>query len=129
VSTSDETRQVVERYFNAWTTNDIETAFAQLAGDLEFRGPSAHYTSAESFRPGLVAFAKMTKAAQVIELLVQNEKAAMLYTCELPPPVGTLRIASFFRVQGGKIRWYETQFDATEFRALLAAAGRAPTSS
>jgi hypothetical protein len=30
-----------------------------------------------------------------------------------------VRIASFFRVEAGKIRWYETQFDATELRKLL----------
>jgi hypothetical protein len=34
--------------------------------------------------------------------------------------VGTLRIASFFRVENGKIRWYETFFDPTEFRKLQA---------
>ena len=36
----------------------------------------------------------------------------------LPEPVGTIRIASFFRVAGGRIRDYETLFDATELRKL-----------
>jgi hypothetical protein len=67
----------------------------------------------------LVNFAVMTKAARIVEFLVQGDRAAMLYDCELPPPVGTLKIASFFRVENGKIRWYETQFDATELRKLL----------
>jgi hypothetical protein len=61
----------------------------------------------------------MTKAARIVELLVQDDRAAMLYECELGP-IGTLRIASFFRVENGKIRWYETQFDATELRKALA---------
>jgi len=34
---------------------------------------------------------------------VQDDRAAMLYDCELTPPVGRLRIASFFRVENRKI--------------------------
>jgi hypothetical protein len=62
----------------------------------------------------------MTKRAQATELLVQGDRAALLYDCELPPPVGLIKIASFFRVANGKIRWYETLFDATELRKLQA---------
>ncbi len=43
----------------------------------------------------------------------------MLYDCELVG-AGTTRIASFFRVEGGKIRWYETQFDPGESRKAMA---------
>ena len=35
-------------------------------------------------------------------------------------PVGLIHIASFFRVENGKIKWYETQFDATNLRKLQA---------
>jgi hypothetical protein len=52
--------------------------------------------------------------------LVERDRAALLYDCELPQPVGTLKIASFFRVEKGKIRTYETLFDATELRKLQA---------
>ena len=57
------------------------------------------------------------RGVRLTHLLVDGEHAAMLYDCELP--VGTVRIASFFRVAGGKIRWHETQFDATELRKIL----------
>ena len=116
----DTTHRVVEAYFNAWTTKRVDEAFALLAEDLEFVGPTASYRSAEAFRPALVNFAAMTRDARAVELTVEGDRAAMLYDCELPPPVGTLRIASFFRVENGKIRWYETVFDATELRKLLA---------
>jgi ketosteroid isomerase-like protein len=116
----DETRRVVQAYFDAWTHKKPDEAFALLAPDLEFAGPSAHYTSAEAFRPGLNAFAAMASGARVIELLVDVDRAAMLYDCDLPEPCGTLRIASFFRVRGGKIASYDTRFDATNFAKLLA---------
>ena len=119
MAVQDETRRAVETYFAAWTTGNVDAAYAVLADDLTFVGPTASYQSAEAFRPALKNFAAMTKAAKIVELLVQDDRAAMLYECELGP-VGMLRIASFFRVENAKIRWYETQFDATELRKLLA---------
>ena len=112
-------RDIVQAYFNAWTSNDIDTAYGLLARDLHFAGPTAGYDSAEAFRPALVAFAKMTKSARIIELVAEGDRVAMLYDCELPAPVGTIQIASFFRVEGERIKWYETQFDATELRKIL----------
>jgi ketosteroid isomerase-like protein len=120
MANQDETRRAVEGYFQAWTAKKTDEAYALLAPNLEFAGPNARYASAEAFRPALIAFAAMTKAARVLELVVQGDRAALLYDCDLPDPVGTLRIASFFRVENGKIRWYETFFDPTELRKLQA---------
>src|SRR5438874_12665567 len=98
-----DTRSVVQGYFDAWTSKRTGDAFALLADDLEFTGPSAHYKSAAEFRGPLEGFAKMTKSARVVELLVDGDRAALFYDCELPDPVGTIRIASYFKVAGGKI--------------------------
>jgi SnoaL-like domain len=113
MSTAEATRETVLGYFNAWTARRPDEAFAFLADDLVFWGPTASYTSAEQFRPALVAFAGMTKRAQLTKLLVEGDWAAMYYDCELP--FGIIKIASFFRVEGRQIRQYETMFDATAF--------------
>ena len=123
MSNPDETRRVVEGYFTAWTGKKTTEAYALLAKDLQFSGPSASYQSAEAFRPALEGFAAMTKGARVLELLVDGDRAAMLYDCDLPDPVGTVRIASFFQVANGKICAYDTRFDATEFGKLRAKKG------
>ncbi|HEX8793800.1 MAG TPA: nuclear transport factor 2 family protein [Polyangiaceae bacterium] len=115
------TRRVVEAYFDAWTQNRIEDAYALLADDLHFTGPSAEYRTRAEFRPGLVGFAGLRKSSQKVELLVEGDRAALLYDCELPPPAGKMRIASFFQVAGGRITRYDTRFDAEGFRQLLAA--------
>jgi ketosteroid isomerase-like protein len=121
MTTQDVTRKVVQSYFAAWTAKNVREAHALLADDLQFSGPTASYRSAAEFWPALVNFAEMTVAARIVELIVDGDRAAMLYDCELPQPIGTLKIASFFRVEDGKIRTYETQFDATELRKVLAA--------
>ncbi len=82
--------------------------------------PTASYDSAAAFRPALDGFAAMTRSARVVELIVNGNRAALLYDCTLPDPVGTLRIASFFTVDDGKITSYDTRFDATDLRGLLA---------
>lgn len=118
MASPEEARRIVEKYFAAWTSNRADDAYACLAENLEFAGPTASYKSAEEFRPALVNFAAMTKGARVIDLLVDGDRVALLYDCDLPAPVGTLRIASFFRVENGRIRTYDTRFDATELRKL-----------
>src|SRR5262249_36906933 len=96
MTVEEETRRVVESYFAAWTTKDVRAAHALLAGDLEFSAPTASYQSADAFLPALVKFAEMTKWARIVDLVVDGNRAALLYDCELPQPVGKLRIASFF---------------------------------
>ena len=120
MTAQDETRRVVEDYFAAWTSNKIDEACTYLADDLKIAGPIASYDSAAAFRPALVQFAAMTRRARAIELIVQSERAALLYECELPQSIGTVKIGSFFEVKGGKIRTYEILFDATELRKLQA---------
>jgi len=112
------TREIVEGYFNAWTTKRPADAYALLAPDLEFSGPGASYKTAAEFKPGLDAVAAMTKAATIVELFVDGDRAAMLYDWEMP--LGVVRIASFFRVAGGKIRWYDTRFDPSKLNELRA---------
>src|SRR5262249_43561689 len=112
------TRDVVMGYFNAWTTKRTDDAYALLADDLHFAGPSAEYKTAAEFKPGLVGFAAMTKGVKVVDLIIDGDRAALLYDCELPEPVGWLRIASFFRVKNGKVVSYDTRFDATNLAKL-----------
>ena len=122
--TQDDTRRVVESYFAAWTANKVDEACALLADNAKISGPTASYEGAEAFRPALAAFAAMTKRARAIDLVVQGEHAALLYECELPQPVGIVRIGSFFRVGNAKIQTYEILFDATELRKLQARQGQ-----
>jgi ketosteroid isomerase-like protein len=84
MTAEEETRRVVEGYFAAWTSNKVDEAYALLADDLAFWGPTASYQSAAAFRPALTAFAAMTKRAQATELVVAGNRAALLYDCELP---------------------------------------------
>src|SRR5579871_3569406 len=68
---SVETRRVILAYFNAWTSHNIDEAYAQLADDVYVQGPTGGARNAVEFRPGLEAFAAMTKSAQIISFVVE----------------------------------------------------------
>src|SRR5437762_780159 len=118
MTTEDETRKVVTSFFEAWTTNDPHAARALMADDLDYSGPLNAYRTADALLPPLMKFAAMLRASRMIEIVVEGDRAALLYDCELPPPVGTLRSASFQRVANGKICSYRQAFDATELRKV-----------
>jgi hypothetical protein len=120
MTTPEETRKVVEGFFAAWTTRNEREARALMADDLAYSGPLNTYQTADALLAPLMTFAAMVRGARMIELVVEGDRAALLYDCELPPPVGTLRAASFQRVEGGRIRTYLQAFDATELRKLQA---------
>ena len=56
MTAEEDTRRVVEGYFAAWTSNKVDEAYALLADDLAFWGPTASYQSAAAFRLALTAF-------------------------------------------------------------------------
>jgi hypothetical protein len=118
MTNSTDTRTVVEAFFTAWTHNDARATRALMADDMRYAGPLNTYDTAEALFGPLMKFAGMVRGARMIELVVDGDRAALLYDCELPAPVGTLRAASFQRVAGGKIVSYLQAFDATELREL-----------
>jgi hypothetical protein len=77
MSQAEETRKTVLGYFSAWTAKRPDEAYAFLADDLAFWGPTNSYSSAEQFRPAPIAFAGMTGRAQLTKLVVEGDWAAM----------------------------------------------------
>ena len=114
----DETRRVVEGFFAAWTSRDERGARGFMADDMRYVGPLNSYESADALLGPLMKFASGVKGARMVEIVVEGDRAALLYDCDLPPPVGTLRAATFQRVANGKIVSYLQAFDATELRKL-----------
>ncbi|HEV2519907.1 MAG TPA: nuclear transport factor 2 family protein [Thermoplasmata archaeon] len=112
------TRRVVEGFFAAWTSKDEGAARRLLDDDLEYVGPLNTYHRADDLMGPLMRFAASVRAARMVDLVVEGERAALLYDVDLPRPVGTLRTASFQHVVDGRIRSYLQAFDATELRKV-----------
>jgi SnoaL-like protein len=109
-----QTRQIVEQFFSAWTTGNAAAARALMADDMRYEGPLNTYDTADALHGPLMQFATLLRSARMIDVIVEGDRAALLYDCELPN--GTLRSATFQRVANHKIVSYVQAFDPTLLR-------------
>lgn len=116
MSDQDESRRVAEAFFAAWTAGKERESRACMADDLSYSGPLNTYRSADELLGPLMKFAATLRGARMVELIAEGDRVAMLYDCELPEPIGTLRAASFMHIEDGKIRSIRHAFDATALR-------------
>src|SRR5262245_27623781 len=112
------TRDIVEQFQAAWTRGDERATRALMADDLSYENPLHRYGSAEALLPGLMRFAGMMRCATTLSLVVDGDRAALLYDCDVPAPIGMLRTAWFVRVEHEKVRSIQSVFDCTEIRKL-----------
>lgn len=114
-----DTRELIERYHNAWTTGDFTTARNCLADSLDFRGSIDNFSDADTFIEALKGFMQMVSKVTLLQSYVDNDGAALLYDCDTASPAGNLRTAEFFSVSNGKIAAIRLVFDATELRKAM----------
>jgi ketosteroid isomerase-like protein len=113
------TRELIERYHNAWTRGDFATARACLADGLDFKGSIDAFRSADEFMASLRQFHAMLRQVTPLKSLFGPEGAALLYDCDTASPAGMIRTAEFFTTRDGKISEIRLVFDASELRKLM----------
>jgi hypothetical protein len=115
-----DTKEIVTKYHQAWTTGDIKSARGYLADDLDFQGSIDKFNRADDFIAALSGFQKMLRGVPLIQSFFSQTGAALLYDCDTMSPAGIIRTAEFFTVADGKITEIRLVFDATELRKLMA---------
>ena len=89
---------------------------ALLAGALTVEVPVNDYPTAESFAAALESFGSMVSSAELLAAMSDGNEAMLLYDLEAGP-VGTLRVAEHFTVEGGKITRIRQIHDTAAVRA------------
>ena len=113
------TRQLIETYYQAWTTGDLVTARRCLADDLDFKGSIDTFHKADDFLGELKRFHGMLRGVKLLTSYFDQDGAAMLYDCDTATPAGVIRTAEFFSTSNGKITEIRLVFDASELRKLM----------
>jgi SnoaL-like protein len=116
---TNDPRTIVERFFAAQVANDKDAMLALMAPNLEYANVLNSYASAEAFLGPLMGFNKLLRGIAIVQCIVDGNRAAVLYDCDIPPPIGTLRTAWFVSVENGKLRTIQSIFDATEIRKMF----------
>jgi ketosteroid isomerase-like protein len=111
-----DTAEVVRAYHDAWTRKDYTRAKALLSGTLAVEVPVNDYPTAESFAAALESFGSMVSSAELLAAMSDGNEAMLLYDLEAGP-VGTLRVAEHFTVEGGKITRIRQIHDTAAVRA------------
>lgn len=110
--------EVVERYFDAWTAKDFETARSLLADDLHFTGPIETLDNADALMESIKGLAQIVTGAERRGLVEQGEQVCVIYdlhTVAIP----TAPVAEWYTVRDGKIASLQAFFDARPFAAMF----------
>ena len=116
-----DTRKLIEKYHQAWTTGDFATARACLVETLDFQGSINTFSKADDFIAALTQFKQMLTGVTLQNSFYDKQSAALLYDCTSASPAGVIRTAEFFTVSNNKISAIRLVFDATELRKLVPA--------
>jgi hypothetical protein len=120
-----QTRDVVRSYHEAWTGERVADAGDFIADGFSTRAPVGSYDSRADYLQGLANFrTRFVTGVDLISELYGTGEATLLYDVHTNTPAGTIRTAEHFTLTGGKISSTILVFDATEWRAMMAAQGQ-----
>ena len=110
--------EIVERYFDAWTSKDFETARSLLHDDLSFRGPIETLDNADALIESIKGLAQIVTGAERRALLEQGDQVVVIYDLHTVP-IPTAAVAEWYTVRDGKIASMQAFFDARPFAAMF----------
>src|SRR5262245_28283619 len=83
----DDARKVGERYFEAWTAKDFETARSLLHDDLSFRGPFESFDRADDFMPSIQRVSGgLLQRVENWRVFAEGDDVCIAYDFVAPPP-------------------------------------------
>jgi hypothetical protein len=114
--------EVVEQYFDAWTSGNFDAARALLRDDMSFRGPIDTFDNADALLASIKGLAQIVTGSKRRGLIADGGQVAVIYDLHTQP-VPTSHVAEWYRVEDGKIVSMEAFFDARPFAALFGQQG------
>jgi ketosteroid isomerase-like protein len=110
--------EIVERYFDAWTSKDFETARSLLHDDLAFRGPLETVADADALLRSLQRLAQIVTGVERRGVIASGEEVAVIYDLHTVP-IESAPVAEWYTLRDGKIESIQAFFDARPFAALF----------
>jgi|SRR5262245_40909311 len=110
--------EIVEQYFDAWTSKDFKTARSLLDDDLSFRGPLETLDNADALIESITGLSQIVTGAERRGLIEHGDQVAVVYDLHTAP-VPDAAIAEWYTVRDGKIATIQAFFDARPFAAMF----------
>jgi hypothetical protein len=110
----DHPKEIVLAYHDAFYRNDRNAVRKLLADKGQFTGPLNSFTDADAFLDSAAIFMKLNKSTEIKKVFVDGNEACILYdSTTIVPSIPTQPIASWFKVESGKINFFLVHFDPT----------------
>ena len=110
--------EIVEQYFDAWTSKDFATARSLMHDNLSFRGPIETLDSADALIESLKGLSQIVTGAERRALLEQGDEVVVIYDLHTVP-IPTAPVAEWYTVRDGKVASMQAFFDARPFAAMF----------
>jgi ketosteroid isomerase-like protein len=110
--------EIVERYFDAWTSKDFETARSLLHDDLAFSGPLETVADADALLQSLRGRAEIVTGVERRGVIASGDEVAVIYDLHTVP-IESAPVAEWYTVRDGRIASIQAFFDARPFAVLF----------
>jgi hypothetical protein len=109
-------KTIVLAYHDAFYKNDRATVRKLLADDGTFIGPLNSFTNPETFLDAAAIFMQLSAKTQIKKVFVDGDEACVLYdSTTIVPSIPVFPVASWFKMESGKIKFFHVHFDPTPF--------------
>jgi ketosteroid isomerase-like protein len=113
---------IVQAYYNAWTSKDIETAMSYVADDVICDAPAGRLEGIDAYRAFLGPFTGLVVGHELIGAFGDDDQAVLVYDIRTVP-VASAPGAECVRVREGKIVYNRFIFDRLPFEQARRTAG------
>ena len=118
IITMTDPKALVLAYHNAFHRGDKTTVRGMLADKGAFIGPLNSFTEADAFLSGAAIFMQLSKKAEIKKVIAEGDDVCVFYDyTTIVPSIPVLPIASWFKVESGKIKFFHTHFNPMPFVA------------
>lgn len=114
--TDNNITEIVLAYHHAFYKNDRASVRQLLADKGSFNGPLNSFTNPDLFLDSATIFMKLTLKTVMKKVFVAGNQACIIYSSAfIVPSIPVLPIASWFKVDRGKIYFFQVHFDPSSF--------------
>jgi len=113
--------EVFRSYLERFTRGDVEGAAEMLAEGFTFKGPILESTGKADFLVGSASAAVMARGCEILRQWVDGDTVCSIYDfkIETPQRAGSIPMAEWSVIEGGKMVSSRLIFDTAEMRALM----------
>jgi limonene-1,2-epoxide hydrolase len=112
-------REIVATFQQAMGRGDFVAARTLLRDDISFRGPIGAFDSADALMEALKKLQRFIERVEIKKIFADGDEVCVLFALVTNTPGGTVLVAEWYCVEGGRIAMMRAMFDARPLAAML----------